>query len=74
MLNLSHKKLIVWNYALELVELIYSLTKNFPKSESFGLTIQLRRASISVISHYQKDFLDILKLKNADSWKLQGLH
>jgi four helix bundle protein len=51
MLNLSHKKLIVWNYALELVELIYSITKNFPKSESFGLTIQLRRASISVISN-----------------------
>lgn len=37
MLNLSHKKLDVWKFSLEMVEKIYSLTKTFPKEEVFGL-------------------------------------
>ena len=51
MLDLSHKKLDVWKFSLELVDKIYSLTKIFPKEELFGLTNQLRRASISVASN-----------------------
>ena len=51
MINLSHKKLDIWKFSLELIQEIYKLTKLFPKEESFGLTSQLRRASISVISN-----------------------
>lgn len=51
MLKLSHKNLDVWNFSLELIEKIYSLTNGFPKSELFGLTNQLRRASVSVASN-----------------------
>ena len=51
MLKLSRKNLEVWKYSLELIELIYRITRNFPKSELFGLIIQLRRASISVTSN-----------------------
>ncbi len=36
------------NYA----HLIYQLTKDFPKSELFGITSQLRRAGLSVILNY----------------------
>ena len=51
MLNLSHKKLDLYQVALKLVKEIYQQTKGFPDSEKFGLTSQLRRASISVCSN-----------------------
>ena len=47
----GYHKLIVWQKARELVKAIYSLTDNFPKDESFGLTSQLRRAGVSVVAN-----------------------
>ncbi|RNC87113.1 MAG: four helix bundle protein [Winogradskyella sp.] len=47
----SFEKLEVWQESLELVKLIYSLTDTFPKEEKFGLTSQLRRATISISSN-----------------------
>jgi four helix bundle protein len=46
----SFEKLEVWKESRLLVAWIYNLTKRFPKEEKFGLTSQLRRASISVVS------------------------
>jgi four helix bundle protein len=51
MLDLSHKKLDIWIFSLDLVVKIYDLTSGFPKEELFGLTSQLRRASVSVSSN-----------------------
>ena len=51
MLNLSHKNLDVWKSDMQLVKEIYELTKNFPHEELYGLTSQLRRASVSVPSN-----------------------
>jgi len=42
------RKLRVWQRAMDFVPEIYRLTKQFPKSEQFGLTSQVRRASISI--------------------------
>ena len=50
MLKLNHKKLEVWQKSMELVSLIYKLTKNFPHEELFGITNQLRRAAVSITS------------------------
>jgi four helix bundle protein len=47
----THKDLDIWNLAIELVVKIYKETKNFPKEEMYGLTSQLRRASVSVASN-----------------------
>ena len=44
----NHKNLIVWQKADDFAFFIYKLTEKFPKSEIFGLTSQLRRASLSV--------------------------
>lgn len=44
----SHRDLIVWQKAMDLTVLIYQLTKNFPKEETYGLISQIRRASASI--------------------------
>jgi len=36
---------------MDLVVLIYELTSKFPKSELFGITSQMRRASVSIPSN-----------------------
>lgn len=51
MLNLSHKNLDTWKLSIRFVKLIYDITGSFPKSEIYGLTNQLRRASVSVASN-----------------------
>ena len=51
MLNLSHKSLMVYKYALELTKEIYTLTGHLPKEEMFGLSSQLKRAAVSVCSN-----------------------
>jgi len=42
------KDLRVWQKAHELVLEIYKVTSRFPKEEIYGLTNQIRRASVSV--------------------------
>jgi four helix bundle protein len=51
MLDLKHKKLSVWIKSIELVKEVYLLTNSFPSDERFGLTSQIRRASVSVVSN-----------------------
>ena len=46
----------VWQDARELVKRVYHLTVGFPKHETFGLTSQLRRAAVSVMSNIAEGF------------------
>jgi four helix bundle protein len=48
MLVASHRDLIVWQKAMELVVACYRVTARFSKSELYGLTSQLQRAAVSV--------------------------
>lgn len=47
----SFEKLEVWKESISLTKNIYSLTDSFPANENFGLTSQLRRATISIASN-----------------------
>ena len=47
----SYRQLIAWQKSFELVKLIYSTTKSFPKEEIYGLTSQVKRAAVSVPSN-----------------------
>ncbi len=47
----AFQDLTVWQRAMEMTVSIYGLTKTFPKDELYGLTSQLRRASVSVASN-----------------------
>ena len=44
----NYRDLKVWQQAMEVVVECYSLVKQFPSQELYGLTSQLRRAAISV--------------------------
>ncbi|MCC5922095.1 MAG: four helix bundle protein [Cyclobacteriaceae bacterium] len=46
-----YKNLDAWKVSMQLVERVYLLTANFPKSETFGLSSQIRRAAISIPSN-----------------------
>jgi four helix bundle protein len=64
----SHKDLDVWKKSIEMVTLVYKLTRDFPKDELYGLTNQMRRAAVSVPSNIaegagrnsSKEFLQFL--------------
>ena len=45
------EKLKVWQNAKEFSKLLYKATKVFPENEKFGLTSQIRRAGVSVMSN-----------------------
>jgi four helix bundle protein len=47
----SFKDLTVWKKSMDLVELVYKLTDEFPKNEMFGLSSQIRRAAVSIPSN-----------------------
>ncbi len=51
MTHLPFTKLIVWQAAMTLVKHIYLYTRQFPSSEFYGLSQQMRRAAISIPSN-----------------------
>ncbi|MEK6335741.1 MAG: four helix bundle protein, partial [Acidobacteriota bacterium] len=51
LMSKHHKKLIDWQKSMYLVEIIYQLSRNFPREEIYGLSSQMRRAAISVPSN-----------------------
>ncbi|MEA5550149.1 four helix bundle protein [Anabaena cylindrica UHCC 0172] len=52
----SFQDLIVWQKAHQLVLETYYFSNNFPKSEMYGLTSQLRRAIVSVPANIAEGF------------------
>lgn len=64
----THKDLIVWQKAMDLVEEVYRLTETMPRSETYGLASQIRRAAVSVPSNiaegaarnHEKEFVQFL--------------
>ena len=47
----TYKDLIVWQKSVELVVAVYTLTNQFPKSELYGLSAQMKRAAVSIPSN-----------------------
>ena len=52
----AHRKLVAWEKCRELVREVYGATAEFPAAERFGLTSQLRRASVSAASNIAEGF------------------
>ena len=47
----SYRDLIAWQLAMELADVVYSMTEQFPVSERYGLIAQMRKAAVSVPSN-----------------------
>lgn len=75
----SYKDLIVWQKSMDLVEIIYSITKRFPEEEKFYLVSQMRRASVSIPSNIaegklrktKKDFVKFLRIAYSSGAELE---
>ena len=68
-MKFNFEKLDVYQDAVEFANQIYNITKPFPKSEMFGITNQIRRASISIptniaegSSRGKKEFIHFLNI------------
>jgi four helix bundle protein len=47
----SYRDLVAWQKGIDLCELIYRASSQFPREEMYGLTSQIRRAAVSVPSN-----------------------
>ncbi|MDM3870846.1 four helix bundle protein [Porticoccus sp. W117] len=75
----KYQKLVVWKQAMELAFDVYQMTKLFPDEEKFGLTSQMRRASVSIASNIaegagrgsDKDFVRFLTIARGSANELE---
>lgn len=78
-MNKDYTELEVWMEGRKLVDLVYNLTKMFPKEELFALTSQIRRAAISIPSNIaegcgrrtSKDTLQFLHIARGSLYELE---
>lgn len=47
----NFKKLTIWELGIKISREIYKITKIFPKEELYGISQQMRRASVSISSN-----------------------
>src|SRR5437763_10584533 len=52
----TFQDLVVWRKAHELVLAVYSFTAGFPKTETYGLALQMRRAAVSIPANIAEGF------------------
>lgn len=70
----------IWQFAHELTLVLYTLTKQFPRDELYGLTNQLRRAAVSitlniaegVARQYDKETIQFLFQARSSLWEVQA--
>ena len=52
----DYKELDVWQRAIKLVKNIYEIVEQFPKKETYALSDQVRRSSVSIPSNIAEGF------------------
>jgi len=75
----NFKNLKVWQKSVDLAVKIYKVTAEFPTSEKFGMTSQMRRACVSVPSNIaegtakssSKSFSNSLEISLGESFELE---
>lgn len=75
----THKDLTVWQKSMELVERIYKITNNLPKSELFGLISQMQRSAVAIPSNiaegakreHKAEYIQFLSIANGSASELE---
>ncbi len=73
------KELLIWKKSRSFCFEIYSVTSSFPSDEKFGITNQLRRASVSIPSNIaegssrnsNKDFARFLEIAIGSAYEIE---
>ncbi len=47
----NFKGLLIWQLGMEIIDDIYTITRNYPKEEIFGLSLQSRKSAVSITSN-----------------------
>ncbi len=74
-----HEQLDVWKKAVDLTVEIYRITESWPKEEKFGLTSQVRRASVSIAANIaegaarrsDREFLNFLSISQGSASEVE---
>lgn len=61
----SFRDLVVWRQAHAFVLAVYRFTAMFPKQETYGLSLQMRRAAISIAANVAEGFAKRTKPEKA---------
>ncbi|MCR4256281.1 MAG: four helix bundle protein [Candidatus Uhrbacteria bacterium] len=77
----SFRNLMVWQKAIESSKRIYRITQSFPKEEVYGMTSQIRRASVSIAANIaegsqrstSKDFANFLRIADGSAAELETM-
>jgi four helix bundle protein len=72
------ERLEVWEKAINFADTVYSVTREFPSDERFGLTNQMRRAAVSISSNIaegssrnsRKDFARFLEIASGSLFEV----
>jgi four helix bundle protein len=75
----SYQDLLVWQKAMDLTVETYRLTQALPSEERFGLTVQMRRAAVSIPAniaeghgrHHREDFRQFLSIARGSLKELE---
>jgi len=75
----TYEDLKAWQHAIDLVYATYDATRSFPREEIYGLTNQIRRASVSIASNIaegkgrasDKELLQFLNRARGSLYELQ---
>jgi len=73
------RKFEIWNLGIEIAKDIYLITKQFPKSEIYGISSQLNRAGVSIPSNIaegasrtsEKDFKRFLEIALGSCYEVE---
>ena len=52
----SYKDLLIWQKGIDIVINLYQLVEDFPKQETYALSSQLKRASVSIPSNIAEGY------------------
>ena len=75
----SFRDLTVWQRSIQLAVSVYRVTGGFPKEETYGLTSQMRRATVSIASNIAeghgrlntKEYRQFLGISRGSNFELQ---
>ena len=75
----SYRELLVWQKGIQLSVLVYRLSNQFPREETYGLSNQMRRAAVSIPSNIAegagrlntREYKQYLGIARGSSFELQ---